>query len=103
MVNSKNWFPCYITIEYGVLRVYDDEETIHRNPSNTIMQMVLDNSRRPSNWKRKNYSKVNDKVINFYTFYILKDNAFMDRFMYKRKVKFGSLDMVNTCTIDSKS
>lgn len=93
IVSSDKWFPCYLTIYDGILRLYDDEETVTRNPSNTVLQMVLDNKRRPSNWKIKDYSKVDNKVINFYTFYILKDNLFSKAFMYKRKLKFGTLDM----------
>jgi hypothetical protein len=96
VVNSKTWSQCYLTIKYGILRIYDDKETSIRNPDHTIMQMVLDEKRRPSHWKMKNYSKSSDKVINFYSFYILKDNDFMNVFMYKRKVKFGSTTLEET-------
>jgi len=96
VVNSKTWSQCYLTIKYGILRIYDDKETSIRNPNHTIMQMVLDEKRRPSHWKMKNYSKSSDKVINFYSFYILKDNDFMNVLMYKRKVKFGSTTLEET-------
>jgi len=96
VVSSKTWSQCYLTIQYGILRIYDTKESSIRNPSHTIMQMVLDETRRPSHWKLKNYSQSSDKVINFYSFYILKDNDFMNRFMYKRKVKFGSISMEET-------
>ena len=96
VVSSKTWSQCYLTIEYGILRIYDDKETSIRNPSHTIMQMVLDETRRPSHWKRKNYSNNASKEIYFYSFYILKENDFMNRFMYKRKVKFGSTDLEET-------
>jgi hypothetical protein len=92
-VSSSKWFPCYITIYDSLLRLYDDEETATRNPSNSVLQIVLDSKRRPSTWKLKNYSKVSGKVINFYTFYILKDSAALGLFSFKRKLKLGSLDL----------
>lgn len=92
-VSSSKWFPCYLTIYDGILRLYDDEETATRNPSNSVLQMVLDSKLRPSTWKLKNYSIVSHKVINFYTFYILKDSAALGWFSFKRKLKLGSLDM----------
>ena len=73
--------------------VYDAEETVTRNPSNTVLQMVLDNKRRPPNWKCKDYSKTADKVVNFYAFYMLKDSATVGLFSFKRKLKLGSLDL----------
>ena len=88
-VSSSKWFPCYITIYDGILRLYDDVETVTRNPSNTVLQMVLDNKRRPSNWKCKDYSKTADKVVNFYTFYMLKDSANVGLFSFE----LGSLDL----------
>jgi len=95
-VSSNKWFSCYVTIYDGILRLYDDEETVIRNPNNTVLQMVLDNKRHASSWKLKNYSRVSDKVINFYTFYILKDTAPIGWFSLKRKLKLGSLDLNTT-------
>jgi hypothetical protein len=92
-VSSSKWFPCYITIYDSILRLYDDEETATRNPSNSVLQIVLDDKRRPSTWKLKNYSKVSGKIINFYTFYILKDSAALGLLSFKRKLKLGSLDL----------
>jgi len=54
-----------------------------------LVEFPLDSKRRPSSWKRKDYSHIEGEVANLYTFYILKDNVILSSFMYKRKLKIG--------------
>mmetsp|Transcript_25129 Transcript_25129/g.55734 ORF Transcript_25129/g.55734 Transcript_25129/m.55734 type:complete len:148 (+) Transcript_25129:170-613(+) len=88
-VTSNKWFPVYITVYDGILRLYDEEATAKASPTSSVLQIPLDYLRRPSIWKRKDYSQVDDKTINFYAFYIMKDGPFG---LY-REIKLGSHDV----------
>ena len=92
IVTSAKWFPCYITIYDGILRLYDEENTVRYNPSNTVLQIPLDEKHRSSPWKRKDYSQSAGKTVDFYCFYIQKDNEIVPPLGPVRELKIGCTD-----------
>jgi len=92
VVTSQKWFPCYVTIYDGILRLYDEEATAKANPANVVLQIPLDSKHRPSPWKRKDYSQTPGTKVDFYAFYVLGDNFGLNRV---RELKLGSTEIGN--------
>ena len=57
-VTSEKWFPGYIVIYDGVLKLYDNEETIKYNAQNTVLEIPLNHLRRPSVGNAKHTSRM---------------------------------------------
>jgi hypothetical protein len=89
MVTSSKWFPCYITIQDGILRLYDEQNTVAYNPLNTVLEIPLEHTIHSSAWNRKDYSKSKGSPAVFSAFYITQDSLFGQQ---QRLLKIGSPD-----------
>jgi len=87
-VTSSKWFPAYITIIDGRLRLYADENAVTQAPNDFIQQVSLTRDHRSSAIKKKNYSKDNSMLIEFYCFYVEIDNGVLSPI---RQLKIGCL------------
>lgn len=90
LVSTAKWYPAYIIVANGTLKVYDHEDTVKFNPKNTIMEIPLDRQHRCSGWKRKNYKQKGGIPTDFFSFYIMKDSAVLGHI---RELKIGSHDL----------
>jgi hypothetical protein len=104
-VTSEKWFPAYITITDGNLRVYADEQSGRSSPQNFILQIALTKEHRASEIKMKNYSKDPSTLVEFHCFYIEVDNGI---FFPTRQIKIGCLNrqfaesIVRTIDVNTK-
>jgi hypothetical protein len=90
LVSSSKWFSGYIIIYDGVLKLYDHEDTVKYSPENTVLEITLDKTRRPSAWKRKTYAQNDGQPTDFYSFYIMHDSEWLGRI---RELKIGTHDL----------
>lgn len=89
-VSSAKWFPVYIIIYDGILKVYDHEDTVKYSPENTVLEIPLDRTRKPSAWKRKTYQQNEGAPTDFYSFYIMVDHEWLGTI---RELKIGTHDL----------
>ena len=90
IVSSAKWFSGYIVIFDGVLKLYDHEDTVKYSPASTILEIPLNQTRRPSAWKRKKYSQNNGVPTDFYSFYIMQNSEWLGTI---RELKIGTHDL----------
>jgi hypothetical protein len=95
-VSSAKWFSAYLIIYDGILKLYDHEDTVKYSPENTVLEIPLDNTRRPSAWKRKNYAQNDGAPTDFYSFYIMVEHEWLGRI---RELKIGTHDLRTLETI----
>ena len=89
LVTSRKWNSTYINVSYGRLNLYDSRESCISNPHTTVLSISLGKNHRVSEIKRKNYSKDNMKVIDFFCFYVEIDNGIFD---VTRVLKIGCVN-----------
>lgn len=89
-VTSAKWFPAYIVVYDGVLKLYDSEETVKYSPGSTVLEIPLDKNHRPSAWKRKTYAQNGGLPTDFYSFYIMGESEWLGRV---RELKIGTHDL----------
>jgi hypothetical protein len=85
LVSSKKWFPCYIIILDGCVKMYVDEMACDANPQDAIMMISLGDDYRASGIKRKDYSIDPSHIAEFHCFYIEQWNDLVPL----RKLKIG--------------
>jgi hypothetical protein len=90
-VTSNKWFPGYLTVLDGIVRLYASEQACQLNPQDCVLQIQIKKNHHCSALKIKNYSKDPMKIIDFHCFYIEVDNGI---FMPTRELKIGCLDPV---------
>jgi hypothetical protein len=95
-VTSKKWVSTYITVLEGKVRIYDSKESCIEDPLNYVLNINLSKNHRVSPIKRKNYSQIKLKIIDFFCFYIELDNGIFDA---TRLIKIGCLDQLQAESI----
>ena len=90
LVSSQKWFPCYISIIDGVLRLYDDEASSKMLPQYAVLQIPLSSHHQTSPIKKKAYTQNNaNQAIELNCFYVQIDNG---AFFPTRQLKVGCVD-----------
>jgi hypothetical protein len=89
IVSSKSWSDTFVTVNGGVVRLYDSSESFMRDSHSHVLEIKLTKNHRASGISKKNYSKDIMKVIDFYCFYVEIDNGI---FAPTKLLKIGSLD-----------
>lgn len=89
-VSSAKWFPGYVVIYDGVLKLYDHEESAKYSPENAVLEIPLNHAHRPSAWKRKTYKQNEGTPTDFYSFYIMVEHEWLGRI---RELKIGTHDL----------